>query len=358
MHTKDRAQLHVLVLANLCVSGSSLKFRTGVVWLDLGRNLSDGVKGPWNSLFNTTPHLVHHPYYPVVQRRPNIALKPTSRIAVPLQDPGSEMGDSHTKPLNIGQASTMQSASLLHMDYGRDLDRHLAASNSFYALHDVFAFAGASELQFLNMMGCKVKQETSAANLTRLQNPTITTLLRYKDTIKRHRDRVKESLDSLENSCITQTSSQISTSGADPVMQATELLERDYRFLLSSADNLLADCNSGIQIMMNNSVLHQSQKAISQAQEVAKLTLLAFFYIPLSFTSAFFGMNLSLFGSGKIPVWTWFVVSVPVLAFSLLFLLLDIPALVRQAWRHLRGLGRKRKSAKSIRIARDHSELA
>jgi hypothetical protein len=73
----------------------------------------------------------------------------------------------------------MRSASLLLLYYGRDLDRRLAASDYLYALHEVFAFAAASELQFLNMMGCKVKQETSAINLNRLDNPTITTLMRY-----------------------------------------------------------------------------------------------------------------------------------------------------------------------------------
>lgn len=46
-------------------------------------------------------------------------------------------------------------------------------------------------------------------------------------------------------------------------------------------------------IMSTMSII-ESQKAISQAEGVAKLTSLAFFYIPLTFVAGIFGMNLTL----------------------------------------------------------------
>jgi hypothetical protein len=182
------------------------------------------------------------------------------------------------------------------------------------------------------MMDGKVKQETSHTNLTRPGNPTITTLSRYKDKLKTHRDRFKESFDSMEYLCPAQGRTGSSTATMCPAVIAGESLKRDYRFILSLAQSLLSDCDKGIQIMMNDSVLHQSQKAIAQAKEVTKLTRLAFLYIPLSFVSSVFGMNVTLFGSGKVPIWAWAIVSGFVLALSLVFLKYDVYAFVRGLW--------------------------
>jgi len=48
--------------------------------------------------------------------------------------------------------------------------------------------------------------------------------------------------------------------------------------------------------------------------------LLAFFFIPLSFTASFFGMNFKELGSSNqdLSVWVWFIVSVPIFGVSVL----------------------------------------
>lgn len=90
---------------------------------------------------------------------------------------------------------------------------------------------------------------------------------------------------------------------------------------------LSAECDREIGLLMNNAV-KESQRAISQAEGVAKLTRLAFFFIPLSLTSSFFGMNFSqLVGAAGaiLSIWLWFAVSAPVLAASFAFLIWDLP---------------------------------
>ena len=79
----------------------------------------------------------------------------------------------------------------------------------------------------------------------------------------------------------------------------------------------------------------KSQKAILQAEDVARLTRLAFIFIPLSFTASFFGMNFSQFTNGALlSIWIWFVVSVP---FLLVSLALIVPSLFWAFARQLRS---------------------
>jgi Mg2+ and Co2+ transporter CorA len=87
-----------------------------------------------------------------------------------------------------------------------------------------------------------------------------------------------------------------------------------------------------MHIVINNNMLVESQRAIEQAAGVAKLTRLAFFYIPLSFTTSFFGMNFVQFGTGELSIWLWFAVSIPIFFVSVLFLAVDLPALAKVTW--------------------------
>jgi Mg2+ and Co2+ transporter CorA len=101
---------------------------------------------------------------------------------------------------------------------------------------------------------------------------------------------------------------------------AAELLLTDFQNLLSRAEQLSARCQSGMSICMNSAAIAESQRAIAQAMSVEQLTRLAFFYVPLSFTSSFFGMNLLYFGTGNIKLWVWFEASFPLVLASYLVL--------------------------------------
>lgn len=82
------------------------------------------------------------------------------------------------------------------------------------------------------------------------------------------------------------------------VMKAQEKLLKDLNYLLHRTKILSKYCGEGINLVMNQSMLTESQHAMNQAAGVAKLTRLAFFYIPLSFTTSLFGMKFVQFGTG------------------------------------------------------------
>ncbi|EPE35620.1 Magnesium transport protein CorA, transmembrane region [Glarea lozoyensis ATCC 20868] len=70
---------------------------------------------------------------------------------------------------------------------------------------------------------------------------------------------------------------------------------------------------------VSNLAIDESRKSIEQAVSVKRLTQLAFFFIPLSFVTSLFGMNVDEFGSDKgIKLWMFFVTSITLTAVVLL----------------------------------------
>lgn len=125
---------------------------TALVWLDNGNDLSESFPSlPTSPLSAQSWQII---YAPVVQHKSNIALKPRSRLFS-----------------KVSTGKIIQSASLLHLDYGRSLDRHIAASDAFYALHEIFSFVSFSESQFLNMIESKLAQELDQSVLVQQKNP-------------------------------------------------------------------------------------------------------------------------------------------------------------------------------------------
>lgn len=55
-----------------------------------------------------------------------------------------------------------------------------------------------------------------------------------------------------------------------------------------------------------NAQLEEARKSTETALGVARLTKLAFIFIPLSFVTSFFGMNVRQFGNGNIDLWIFF----------------------------------------------------
>ena len=82
-------------------------------------------------------------------------------------------------------------------------------------------------------------------------------------------------------------------------------------------------------------MLAESKKAIDQAERVGRLTQLAFFNIPISFTTSFFGMNFKQLNSGtNLSTWIWFVVSFPRLVISILVLGYDVSTMLNKFLKH------------------------
>jgi hypothetical protein len=259
-------------------------------------------------------------YLPVVQHKPGIALERRSpRFVV-------------TSPDRTGSSTSkiVQSASLLHLDYGRDLDGDILAIDSFYALQEVFSFAAFAGAQFLNMLESQLTSEIDQSVLIEQKSPTLSNLLYNQQILERYILGIRNTIMCLESG----SSGDWPRGSMDQEMRkkaadATQLLLRDYNHLSRQGQDLCQRCNRGMQIIMNNAMIKESREAISQAEGVAKLTRLAFIFIPLSFTASFFGMNVFQLGSGVVSIWVWFVVSFPIFTISVLSMKFDLVAVSR-----------------------------
>lgn len=107
---------------------------------------------------------------------------------------------------------------------------------------------------------------------------------------------------------------------SDPVLNAKVLtiqasLDKNYTFLIHRCERLKTRCETGSRILVSAAHLLEAQKGINQARQVYVLTKLAFVFIPLSFVSSLFGMNVSAF-RGYPSIWIYFVIAVPLTALS------------------------------------------
>jgi len=180
------------------------------------------------------------------------------------------------------------------------------------------------------MLETKFKRELDQSILLRTKNQSISNLLYNQQVLDRHIHRIRENLTTLRTRNLSFPRGVLdSKKQCKADTTATSLLQ-DYEYLLSRAQTLSEQFNRGMQVMMNNAMIKESQDAILQAEGVAKLTRLAFFFIPTGFTCSFFGMNFAIFGQGELPIWVWFVASLPVLALSVVFMNYEVVDTVKE----------------------------
>ena len=285
-----------------------------IVCSDAGSDLSLGPPGPWMNI-GDRKYSSSTMIYPTIQ---HLSRGFSRANSTPKTDPNADHG------------AHFQSASLLPEQFGATLDISTMRANPFYALTELFRFSAFSENQFLNLMEQKIipdagyqslKQETpTLSNLLYFQEILETHMVRLKDTVKVIRGRGSHWASSCEK--VTPVGS-LSTSQRTKSDTAASMLLEDFEHLLERAEALKRRCDQGMAVIMNNAILAESKRAISQAKGVAKLTLVAFFYIPFSFTTSFFGMNFRELGTGKLSVGVWFATSIPIFLITLTFLLLD-----------------------------------
>ena len=111
----------------------------------------------------------------------------------------------------------------------------------------------------------------------------------------------------------TAHASQLSQSQA-----AANKLVEVHECLLRQAETLCQLHSDSIEDIRTSAALAESRKATRQTEGLARLTFLAFLFLPLSFTTSFFGMNFQELGAqNNLSIWAWVVVSVPLFIFAL-----------------------------------------
>lgn len=111
-----------------------------------------------------------------------------------------------------------------------------------------------------------------------------------------------------------------------------ERLQKDLEHILTYAGHLADRCTGGISIMMNEAMFKQSQRAIEQTEMTIKLSLLVFFFAPLSVTTSFFSMSVREVSETKLSVWVWAIASVVMVGLSLSLWKWNPTTLVRTTW--------------------------
>ncbi|KAI6781120.1 uncharacterized protein J7T54_003288 [Emericellopsis cladophorae] len=81
-------------------------------------------------------------------------------------------------------------------------------------------------------------------------------------------------------------------------------VEQDYLNLHEYADALYRRCREEIVVLINSIAIAESVNGITQAEQIEKLTFMAFIFALISFTSAVFSMNAPELQ--RVTSWPWF----------------------------------------------------
>jgi Mg2+ and Co2+ transporter CorA len=215
-------------------------------------------------------------------------------------------------------SATFQSATLLHKEYGQTLISEIMQCDAFYALSELIYFSASSTCQLLNLIEMQINNQERPIT-SQMQN-RFDNLQYFKTVLEDLRDNVENLIRFINGRGTPKWPRATALSHTEIVNRTAEALLDDYRHIDNRIKRLSKRCSAGMTRIMNTALLDESRRAVDQADGVARLTLLAFFFIPLSFTASFFGMNFKELGSSNqdLSVWVWFIVSVPIFGVSVL----------------------------------------
>lgn len=327
--------------------------------MDQGRPLEKSPPGPWTSHIesNATP-------LPVLQYHHKMAFRTTTNRLDPDANASAEVRQSTT-------ILPLQYDSLIALV---DLARR-APHDPLSMCIPLFAHAAFSEVQFLNLMESKIQIQINTI-AEGVSPDALGTFQYFSNILNRHAQQLKDSTRALcklaerssqglnevkaespmpksnippslgmgtrRQASETETVRNHGSSSSDSAFTIKGLLE-DYEELHVRCIDLSKMCTRGITLAMNKATIEESRKAIEQSGRLKKLTLLATLFIPLSFSSSLFGMNIDLLGQSKVKFWWFLVLCVPITLFAYIFYLWDFRVLKRcwvRFWKSCRSVRR------------------
>jgi len=327
--------------------------------MDQGRPLEKSPPGPWTSHIESkaTP-------LPVLQHHHKMAFRTTTNRL-----------DPHAN----ASAEVQQSTAILPLQYDSlialvDLARR-APQDPLSMCIPLFAHAAFSEVQFLNLMESRIQIQINTI-AEGVPADALGTFQYFSNILNRHAQQLKDSTRALcklaerssqglngvraespmpksavppglgmgtrRQTSETETVRNVGSSSSDGAFTTKGLLE-DYEQLHVRCIDLSKMCIRGITLAMNKATIEESRKAIEQSERLKRLTLLATLFIPLSFSSSLFGMNIDLFGQSTVRFWWFFVLCVPITLFAYILYLWDFQVLRRcwvRFWKGWRGVRR------------------
>lgn len=288
-----------------------------IAWLDCGRDLTEGPIGPWanpSHYFQAGSR-----FEPVIQHLPKVSLRLPNGKGNAAIDGDADM-------------TIAQNLRLLPFQYGSSLleQPNLASADAFYALSELIGLSLASESQFLNLLRTQIAKLVDSTSVQ--LEPAVNSLRRTKTLMDDHIHYLQTTLQairSLSSFNVPKPQAETSDVGSTPLLserrqdvnpsrRIAESTISDCEHLLRLAENLSRQCVEGTNIIMNSSMLEESRKSIKVNEYLARLSVLAFLFLPLTFTTGFFGMNFREFGQGNLSIWIFCTLLVPVMISGLI----------------------------------------
>lgn len=286
-----------------------------MVWLDSGRPFDTSLTCPW--LDDTPGSERHNPYLPLVYHQPNIAISPPE-----LFDPAQ----SHTGAGPSRVDTRNSSLALLPSQYGTSLDQSVARVDAFYAFSELISMASNSENQFLNLLATQI--DTCMKRFHGSEDRAIDNLQYFKTLIQEHVERTEQLIYLLEHENKTKWP-QATDHKAIETREATRLrLLSNHKYLFRRGETLVKKIQDGTSTIQTDVMARASQKSIEQARKIGRVTLLAYFFLPLSFVTSIFGMNMVSFDNTK-----WGIVALISVLCGVL-----IPPLILCFWEEIKPL--------------------
>lgn len=220
------------------------------------------------------------------------------------------------------------------------MDKKLLAVDQFYSLHELFKHCASSENQFINLLdeqlsvGERLNFSTIYDQDYEELGLTQTNIIYFKDILERRIEYLLSIVDLLERR-------RSQTLLTDPELQrrsqdANDDVLRIFKFVLRRAQALNTRSQSLMTLLSHRANIAESNKQIKQAQDMAKLTRLAFVFVPLSFIASFFGMNLQPLVEQGYQLWLYAAVSLPAVALSIIVMQCNIFSWGERQWKSRR----------------------
>ena len=322
-----------------------------VVWMDQGRPLEKSPAGPWTSHINSKATAL-----PIIQHHHKMAFRTTTNRLDPHANSSMEFQQSTT-------ILPLQYDSLIGLV---DLSRR-AAQDPLHMCTPLFAHAAFSEVQFLNLMESRIRIQIDSI-AEGISVDALGTFQYFSGILDRHARQLKESIRALCKLIDQSNHESNSVRAESPMPRSTvppsigmrrhmseigtprnigssnfenaftaKALWGDFEQLYDRCIELSRMCTQGMNLAMNNAAIEESRKVIEQSERLKKLTLLATFFIPLTFCTSLFGMNIDLLGQEDVRFWWFFVLCLPVTLSAYILYLWDFQLLKRYWGRFWKG---------------------
>ncbi|KAI4694342.1 hypothetical protein J4E81_006559 [Alternaria sp. BMP 2799] len=191
------------------------------------------------------------------------------------------------------------------------LDDHvIAGQDPLYALAPILLFAAASEIQLLSTLQKWYDIIASTKWDRKYSTEHLEPLIMHKHLLDDHASRHEEVLRFVSSPKLARWAVNLTQDQTNVAQEAKDAVKADYEFLRLRCRQLSLHYQEAISILVSAISLAESQKQITLATQVTKLTILATVFLPLSHCTSIFGMNFVELE--QLNVWIWVVVTVSV----------------------------------------------